>query len=261
MKENLKQLYNEGNDIFGYPQEYKTLKLKPIKLKDTKYHTLLYQVFGHPKMYIVNKDILKASYLKFIVYVVQMNIDENGSQMVTWISDLLEYITGLPCSIEYLQTGGEGFNSVKLQFRFGDDIIILEEEFDDLREIILQQNGISIDYIEDYRPDLEESLAFTQRDNEGITLSDEIFTFCSLMKMSIKEVEEYTLHQFKLQMEKLLVLKEYDLYQPLIVSGQVTLKKGNLKHYFYKSEKTGRYDSIMISKDEFLKGDIEKISA
>jgi hypothetical protein len=81
------------------------------------------------------------------------------------------------------------------------------------------------------------------------------------MKISIDEVSEYTLYQFKISFEKLMILKEYDLYQPLISSGQVSLKKGKLTHYLFHSEKKGRYDSIMISKDEFLKGDIEKISA
>jgi hypothetical protein len=260
MKDYLKKDYDDGLDIFGLPQSYRGVRLFPLKMKDIKYHRLLYQIFANPKMYIVNRDILRMSYLKFIVYVVQSNINPNGSEMINYIQDFLTKITKTECSIEYRETGKTGFDSVVLQIRLG-DVILTEEDFDDLREIILEMNGLSVNYVEDYRPDLEESLIFTQRENEGVDLRDEIFTFSSLMKISIDEVSEYTLYQFKISFEKLMILKEYDLYQPLISSGQVSLKKGKLTHYLFHSEKKGRYDSIMISKDEFLKGDIEKISA
>jgi hypothetical protein len=126
-----------------------------------------------------------------------------------------------------------------------------EAEFDEIREILLEQQGTSIEYIEEYDPSLEKHLAFVRRGNSELDFSDEVFTFCTIMRLGLREVEEYTVYQFKNMLERLLTLKEYDLYQPLLVSGQITLKSGEIKHYFYHNKKEGRYSSILVDYDQF----------
>jgi hypothetical protein len=45
----------------------------------------------------------------------------------------------------------------------------------------------------------------------------------------------------------------------LEISGQITLKKGEIKHFLSSSKKSGRYDSILIGKESFKNtGDIFK---
>jgi hypothetical protein len=254
MREELRKLYVSGNDIFGYPQMYKGISLYPIKIKDTDMQNLFYQIFSHPKTYIPNVDILKSSYLKFYMYVVGPNLDYSSERIVNDFLKVMKYI----CKTDDIVVGYKeipnavGLDSVRLLVKIK-DIEISEEEFDDIREIVLEQNGLSIEYIESYNPEMEVHLSFMNRNSSNITMQDEIFTFCAIMRMGLKDVEDYTIFQFKNQMEKLLVLKEFDLYKPLLVSGQITLKGGEVKHYFYHSVKAGRYDSIIISTDDFMK--------
>lgn len=260
MKPDLFKKYNEGNDIFGYPQVYKDLILYPIKIRDTKMQDLFYLIFSNPKNYIPNKDILKSSYLKFVIYVIQASYNSEGNELLQGVKDILSYITKKDVSIEYRSAQGEGLASITLFLRIGDNLYS-ENDFDDMREIILEQNGMTIDFVEEFNPDLEENLNFLNRANAGISFQDEIFTFCAIMKLSLKEVEEYTMYQFKYAMEKLLALKEYDMYKPLIVSGQVELKSGEIKPYLYRSVKAGRYDSIKMDVDDFKNNsDIMKAS-
>ena len=261
MKDYLQKIYDEGKDVFGHPQEYNGLKIYPIKLKDVKYQKLFYEIFTHPKNYIPNKEILKSSYLKFAIYVLQGNTNPDGNDIYDGIIDFVSYITKEKVSIEFAHTNLEGLASIKLQIRIGDSVFS-EEEFDNIREIFLEQNGLSIDYIEEYNPELEENLAFMNRKSEGIEFQDEIFTFCVVMKIGLKDIEEYSLYQFKNLWEKLIVLKEYDLYKPLIASGQVEIKGGKeVKHYLYRSVKTGRYDSIKMDVEDFMENsDVIKAS-
>jgi hypothetical protein len=43
-----------------------------------------------------------------------------------------------------------------------------------------------------------------------------------------------------------------NLYKPLLVSGQITLKNGgDVKNYFYHSKKGSRYESITTDADDF----------
>jgi len=261
MKEYLRKNYDEGADIFGDPQVYKTIKLWPIKIRDLKYQNLLYQMFAHPKNYIADRDILRASYLKFLIYVVSANYNSGPEEYLEMLKDLLSHVTKIDKNDilwEWKDVGGEGLNQIQFQLNIG-GIKLLESDIDDIREILLEQNASGIDYVEEYNPQLEESLRFINRNSDNITLMDEVFTFSTLMKLSMKEIEDYTFFQFRSSFEKVLTLKEYDIYKPMIATGEITLKNGELKHYFYHSAKQGRYASVLMKEEDFLNGDVGDI--
>jgi hypothetical protein len=260
MNQTLQQLYNPDNDIWRLPQEYKGIKVYPLKIKETKYKKLLYKLFCQPKSYIADRDILRMSYLKFLLYAVHIEPSE--------ILDFLYHITQIdrPISEEYsdndiihyaqkdIPTGIDIYEKFAL-FIYINNIMFTEQDFDDLREIILEQNGSSIEYVESYNPDLEKKLEFMQRDMLDMTFKDEIFSFCALTKMTEIEAGEKTLFQFQARFEREVMFKEYSLFKPLEVSGQVTAKNKKdelFKHYLRHTDKTGRYDSILVNKDKFL---------
>jgi len=253
MNEIVSQIYRPENDIFGFPQTYKGIDFYPILMKDLKYQELFYKIFAHPKSYITNIDVLKASYLKFLIYVLSSHFGPTGQEVVNQTREMLRYITKKD-NIEFkfkLDETKNGLESVSLMIII-DGVSFSEFEFDDIREIVLQQNNLSIEYVESYNPELEESLEFINRNVADISFQDQVFTFCVIMKVGLNEIQNYTLFQFNNLMEKLLNLKEYDLYKPLLVSGQITLKNGDIKHYLYHSTKSGRYDAIFINKDTFM---------
>jgi len=256
----VQQIYNPDNDIWGLPQEFKGIKFYPIKIKETKYKKLFYKLFCQPKSYIANRDILRMSYLKFMLYVVNIVPSEllDFLYHVTQINkpDLKEYSNS--DAIHYLQkeipSGIDEYEKFAI-FISIIDIIFTEQDFDNLREIILEQNGTSIEYIESYNPELEKKLEFMQRNMIDMDLKDEIFSFCALTGLSEVEAGEKTLFQFKSRFEREIMFKEYGLFKPLEVSGQVTAKNKKdelFKHYLRHIEKSGRYDAIFVNKDKFL---------
>jgi hypothetical protein len=250
--------YLEENDIFGYPQIFRGIEIYPIKVKDIHYQNLFYKLFCYPKQYIADLQILKMSYLAYILIAIQQNINPDGSDMADNLIEFLKYVTKKDINITWKYDGETPtINNLILKVIIGNQEF-LEYDFDNLREIILQQNGLSFEYIEEYNPELEKYLDFNNRGGSNMTFQDEIFTFCVLMKTNLKEIESYTLFQFKNLFEKLLTLKEFDLYKPLLVGGQITLKRGEIKHYLYRSVKSGRYDSIKIDKDAFKNTDVYK---
>jgi hypothetical protein len=251
MKDELKKNYRTEYDIFGLPQEYRGIKLYPILLKDLEYQDLFYKVFAHPKNYIPNVEVLKSSYLKFLLYVISPISKQN---MIDDFLKVLKYITKKDdIKVLYrLINDKNDLSSIELKVSI-DGIEIDEYEFEDIREIVLEQNNLSIEYVESYNPELEVHLEFINKDSSDITLQDQIFTLCAIMKIPLSEISNYTLFQFGNIMEKVLVLREFDLYKPLLVSGQISLKNGGeVKHYLYHSMKKGRYDSILVDKDKFM---------
>lgn len=261
MNNELKKIYSENNDIWGLPQEYKGIKFYPIKLVDSEYLHKFYHVFSYPKNYIPDKQVLKMGYLKFLLYVVQPSVESSGTNMEELILEFLKYVThSKTCLLNWnSEDDPKSLEDMKLTISI-DDKVFDEHDFDNIREIVLEQNGLSVEYVEQYRPDLEEKLNI-QNNGEELTLKDKVFAFCVLMQKKIDDVKDYTIFQFNAQLERLGVLKEFELYKPLEATGQIKLQNGSeIKHYLAHIKKSGRYDSILVSKESYMEhSDIFKI--
>jgi hypothetical protein len=81
------------------------------------------------------------------------------------------------------------------------------------------------------------------------------------MQKTVDDIKDYTIYQFNSQLERLGILKEFELYKPLEASGQIKLQNGSeIKHYLSHIKKAGRYDGILISKEAYVEhSDIFKI--
>lgn len=259
----VKKIYVPDNDIWGFPQEYKGIKFYPIKVSEPEILDIMYSVFAYPKNYIPDKQILKMSYMKFIMYPIQMGINPNGDEMQVNMIKFLKRATKIDeVSLSWMVENGlePTLENIIIRLKIG-DVEFSEDEFENIREIILEQNGIGIDYVEQYHPELEKKMAMANRNDEKTYFKDEVFIFCSMTSKSIEEIKEYTLYQFKNQLEHMMILKDYELYKPLEVSGQISFKNGGeIKHYFTGLKKKNRYDSILIKKESYVENsDIFKL--
>jgi hypothetical protein len=265
--------YKKDNDIWGFPQEYKGIEILPIKKKDRKTAEIMYRLFMCPKTYIADRDILRMSYLKFIILVVQANAERIDSN-VDLHSDIELFLNSV-CKINgnniettiYLEKHPE-LNELYERLSFflilkerteggnGIEIKLSEQDFDNIREIVLEQSGTSVEYIESYNPELEESLEFLNKDNAPLNFEEEIFSFCALTKMSEVEAGEKTLFQFSRRIEREVLLKDYEIFKAMESAGFISSKnkdKDIFKHYLSHSPRVGRYDSLMLNADEYVR--------
>jgi len=260
MNKQVEKIYVRRNDTLGFPQEFKGIKFYPIKIGDVEGLNLFYRIFSHPKNYIPEKKIIKLSYLKFLLFAVQASLDPKGKEIEDGLKRLLAMVTkNAEQDISIIVTFMD--NQVTEETYFSKMVITIlingtsfsEQDFDIIREIILEQSGLSYAYIEDYDPTLEELLQY-ENDKFDLTFDDEIFIYCCLSKSSIKEVSDLSLYQFKKLFEREILLHAYDLYSPLEVSGQIKSKNGKeiVKHYLSKIGESSRYGSILVDKKEFL---------
>lgn len=251
--------YNFQNDLWGLPQVYKDVEFFPVKLMDVNLVNIFHKIFQIPKKYISDREIVKISYLKFLLYYVQYGIDPKGTEISNWIKSFLKEVTrkNVEIAAELLQIEGvQDFDRLSLKLIIG-DVSFSEKEFDIIREIVLLQNGSSVDYIEEFDPELEKRLAFNNRKFSNLTFEDEIWIFCSLMNKTIFDIKEYTLYQFKKHFERLVLVHNFNLYSPLEVSGQISAKEGSsnkevVKHYLSHMEKESRYESIIVRQQDFI---------
>jgi hypothetical protein len=258
MNNEIKKIYNTSNDVWGCPQVYKTISFYPIKIKDSFTLDLFYRIFQYPKSYIPEKAVIKSSYLKYLLYFVQYSINPEGKEVEKYLIDFFKYITKQESVFivqKLLDIPIDNILEKTAITLIINNIEFNEQEFDIIRSIVLEQNGLSTEYIEEYDPELEKSLLVLNNKFNDIVFEDEIFIFCSLLRKTINEIENYTMFQFKKHFERIMVLLNYEIYSPLEISGQIKGKdnKEIIKHYLTHFEKVGRYNDVLIDKDEFIR--------
>lgn len=263
MNDTVSSLYSRINDVLGLPQEYKKINFRPIKLVDYRIYESIYVTLGIPKNYVPDARILRMSYLKYILYVVQASIDPEGRDIQERIISILKH----SCKTQeveilwFLPPDRQDLDGLTLKIMI-DGVEFNEVEFENIREIILEQNDIGVDYIEQYHPELEAKLSIFRKDQDNINFEDEIFVFLALMKKTFEEVENISVFQFKRLLEKLMLLQDFEMYKPLEASGQIKLQNGaKIQHFLTHSGKKNRYDSILVDKSSYIdNSDIFKVA-
>lgn len=253
MNSELLKKYIESNDAFGAPQYYKKIELYPIKIKDGKYLELFSRLMTYPKNWGADKQIFKTSYIKYMMlFFASSPIDIENTQKE--FEDFLSHVSNRKVIINILRKNKKGDLSLEdfiINIYF-DDIEITEWEFEEIREIILEQNGYSIEYVNQFHPELEIKI-IQARNKDSLSFSDQIFTMTAVLHISPIQLGEFTLFQLQNIFEKMIVLKQFDMYQPLLAAGTIKLKTGDIKSYLYHTGKSGRYDDILIPTDEYAK--------
>ena len=271
MNTTLSKSYIPENDLWGLPQTYKNLSLYPIKISETRIKNLFYSLFLYPKHHIPDIKIMHMSYLKYILFVVQNSLDITREK-ISIEKEIIEFLKHVTKRENVEFSYNKNFTDI-------DDLIIkiiffhmeldgdgkeiriidqefLESDFDNIREIVLQQNGCSIEYVLEYDPSLEENLDFLYSDTRNLTFTDNLVAFASKMKVLLNndQLKEYTLHQFQMHFRSLNAVEQYELFKPLEISGQISAKSGGelIKNYLISLGQRGRYDDLYLNPDHYL---------
>lgn len=246
MNEYLAKKYNVINDVFGFPQEYKGLLLYPLILKNYNIISLFNKYMTYPKHTVPIKEVLKMSYIRFIIGLFSMDATTDVEKDLIM---LLETITKKEVifnkfyrDMPILIGDKDNFNGV---ISIG-DIDINETEFDELREIILEQNGLSIDWVNEYHPEMENHLSKMMSENP-ISIEDQIMICIALIHKDPKDIAEWTMYQMQHIFDRLVTLKQFEIFRPMVDKDSIK----QLKNYIYHHTKKGRYDDIKISEEAF----------
>lgn len=244
------------------PQEYKGVQLYPILLIDIDIYQIFVETVCIPKDFLYTKEILKMSYLKYILYFIQGRSEiskESGKEVKSYkemLEVLLRYITKQKVVIKQI------IDDISM-----DDIIFhyeiyigeqtfYEYDFDNIRKIILEQNGKSLEYIESFNPELEKSLSFfLNQYGKSASLYDRIMIYSTISKTDIIDMSKWTVAEFEIKEDILKKYEEWKVYRPLEASGQIELRAPNKidNPFEHKEKSKDRYESILINADNFEK--------
>lgn len=249
------------------PQRYGNLELYPILLLDIDIYEIFLETLCIPKDYISEKEVIKMSYLKYLLFFFQGLYDmQSGTGDYTHeyqnkLIKLLEYITRQPVEIQQIIDDIIDDNIMFHYEVYIGEEVLYEYDFDKMREVILEQNGQNLEYIESYHPDLEKSLEVVNKSLNRIPFIHRVLAYSSISNIDLLELAKWTVFEFEEKETLLRTYENWKIYKPLEASGQIELKgKDKIQNPFeYEKKSTNRYDSIMIKLDDFM-NDLEQFT-
>lgn len=200
------------------------------------------------------KEIIKMTYLDFLFYAM---LHPELSELVEDTPDLGKFffytinLLGLVCKDQPIDINDEG------QIRIN-DYVINADEFDDIRRIIILQNGIDFDIDEFLNYETEKRLQKAQKDinkgNDIVTVEDYIDSLCLVLNVSEQTIMDMSIRKFWRLIKRHELHETYTIMKTGECSGMVKFKDP-IKHWMRSIEEEDKYAHLKADENE-LKGKI-----
>ena len=269
------------------------LILHPLYLQDEIQYNIIHKLLTFNQTAIPDVQIIKSSYLKFLLFGLpklkdfqeSIKLPVKGNEYpnevyMKWVREVF-----LRTLLHIVNASDEGcikldydspenikridllelkdIQNIKITIEDGDFIFTINEnEFEGLKSRILEQNGIDIDYIMQYDKDLELYKQIKYQNQDTATFDEQVDAFCVYMHKLPREIgQSVTFYNFNKLFSRQDVKLTYEILQPLLSSGQISMKDGHkIKHWAEHIPKSGRYDDVLMSKEEFEQKGIGSIT-
>ena len=256
MNPELKKIYYTERDGLGLPQRFKGISFYPLRIIDFEYLPLFYEIFACSKKtldvtkmeFSQKREIYEMTYFKFLLNLEAYRNNGTEFNVITKnLKLLLSFVTKI--DIEYIKVIkidiAENVYSLQLHIK---NIVFDETDFDNIREIVLQQNGLSIENVEDFNPELEPYLQHHNRFSDNYDLNDQILFYASKLHKTVDEIKNCTIYQMKNQTK---ILQDIQSYEMNVIDLTMVGKEYKLPKIFEHIVVPGRYDSILEDVDKF----------
>lgn len=142
----------------------------------------------------------------------------------------------------------------ELQEKMYNHIMIGAEDFDIIRDMIMQQNDIKPQHYdiktEQLLYQMKAKLSSTRK-TDGTDLEDLITIVCYSMHIKPEEMIDMTIRRFNRYLNIITSKDDYYMYKQLELSGMIKMKS-DLPHWISHYKPKGKFDDVLISNEEFV---------
>lgn len=275
--DNIKE-YIEKYVTFGKPIPYHGLKIKPVLVKDFYQFQNAQNVLKIDKNKIPDVDIIQMTYLRFLTFMMCENVE-----MLEDFLTILALCLGLRYDekmrdtkfnpnevlaqqikkgVSQLSVNGWGVRFVVTETRVllqlyinGVWLELNDEQFDDMKKIILFQNIHDYDDMEmseDFRRVIEEYYALKNKDVVLPTLEDRMMAVVVSSSYKLDELYKIPLRLFDSLFEYSVNKLEYQVNKLIVNLAHGEVKGFSLSHWVYKTKKD-KYSEVFTNPQDLVK--------
>lgn len=235
----------ELKDLQGEPRYLKKMPIYPVRMKDSVEFYDCARILNIPKNQTDNIEILKMSYLKFLI----MMLGE--AEMRNRFFKLLN-LTLRTEDIEIFEK-----DNGKLYIIVDSVYEISEFDFSKFRTIVCEQNLVELEdesIHPDLRAKLKESEEFmARRSNKMADLKQRILSYQYEMKLPLSEILDMTIFQFNSSLEVITHIKQADIYQYARFAGSKTFKEENKLPTWLSAIERNKENPLLLDADKLTK--------
>ena len=244
--------YNKDN-LYSYlmysqPIPYnEVLTFYPVKMKDY----LQFQVYAQSlqirkNSWFGDKQTIKMGYGEFL-WDVAAHRPELGKQIKKeWLPNAFLYFLSLLNMCAKIEFEDIAYNSVTGAIQVK-DYMLTEKDIDNIRRIILLQNGIDFDVDEFINRDTEQALETAKKSNhkteDKATLEDYVDSMIVALRYDETEIAEMPIRKFWRLIERLNLHENYIIMRTGECSGMVTFKEP-IKHWMIELGSEDKYKDL-----------------
>ena len=242
--------------IYNKPFPYKEyISLHPITMNNIiSFQFLSKSITVRKNSIFREKKIIKMNYLDFLFYCFG-NEEIEAEYKITGLSQYLYYFIELIrlCCYEVKINIGEHFGELYIN-----NILITPQIFDDLRRIIIIQNGIDLDIDEFLNYDTEQRLLKAQQDqnknNDKSDIEDYIDSLVIALNITEERVMNMTIRKFWRYIKRYQLHEGYTIAKTGECSGMVSFKEP-IKYWMISLDEDDKYKDLKAD-EEALKSKI-----
>jgi hypothetical protein len=244
--------------LFGEPISIHGIKLYPVKMKKYSEFMLFIQIFRMKKNRIPDVNVIKMSYLDFVVKYLpehpEMCMMNPIDMFIITLSMCLDEGT-----IKRTQITADEKEEVSIKIipESTDDepVIINGQKFEEIRKEILELNGLEdVDYTisEEVESALEEAREQqAQIKNESpATLEDMVDYYHVATGVGYEEISEMQIRKFFNNIRRIIIVENYRILKSAEMGGMVTFKS-EIPHWLRHLEKPKAYSDVQTNLNEF----------
>lgn len=237
--------------LFSDPIPYnEKITLYPVTME----HVLDFQMYSRAITFrkdsrIGSKEIIKMTYLDFLVYAMYHPELAEIIQDTPDISQFFLYTVTLltmVCKDQPIDMNRDG--GIRINGH-----VINADEFDDLRRIIILQNGIDFNIDEFLNYDTEKRLQKAQKDMDKnkdiVTTEDYIDSLCLVLQTSKQAIKEMPIREFWRLVKRNDAHETYQIMKTGECSGMVKFKEP-IKHWVRSLEEEDKYAHLKTDENE-----------
>lgn len=236
-------------DVWGKPRVYKNISIHPVRMRDIESFYEYVQCLLIPKSSIHDAQIIKMSYLSFILMVSSME----GNQI------LLEKLIGLLKLI--LKT-----ENIQFEFKENGRVYIIvddenklnERDFDKIKTIISEQNLIDLDdeYVNpEVKKAIDDARAFmAKKGNKSASLDQQIIAYHCKVGLEYDKIADLTIYQFNKGLARFDLISSAEAILAARYSGMVEFKdESKIPHWLGHIDDRGKNEDVIIAASDFEK--------
>lgn len=238
--------------MYSQPIPYNdVLTFYPVLMKDY----LSFQIYAQAlqvrkNSWFGSKEIIKMGYGEFLFYA--STHPELGNQVEkTWLSNAYTYFLLVLILCSHISTEVLKYSPDTGQIQVK-DYILTETDIDNIRRIIILQNGIDFDVDEFLNYDTEKALEKAQKSSkhseDKATLEDYVDSMMIALHFDEVQISEMPVRKFWRLIQRFNLHEDYLIKRQGECSGMVTFKEP-IKHWMIELNHGDKYKSLKTNED------------